>query len=137
MPRPIQEILDHADDLAKRFEDYEPQAEDERDPASLKQLRDAVLARPTPSDRFATPSPPLVPTASRGRRSAPCSVLLARQRASATATPRPPDDRSLSEAAYGQRPLRTRPFAECGTPAQPPDPRNKPVTRGNVVETMV
>ena len=45
MPRPIQEILDHADDLAKRFEDYEPLAEDERDPASLKQLRDAVLAR--------------------------------------------------------------------------------------------
>lgn len=45
MPRPIQEILDHADDLAKRFEDYEPHAEDERDPASLKQLRDAVLAR--------------------------------------------------------------------------------------------
>lgn len=45
MPRPIQEILDHADDLAKRFEDYEPQAEDERDPATLKQLRDAVLAR--------------------------------------------------------------------------------------------
>lgn len=45
MPRPIQEILDHADDLAKRFEDYEPNAEDERDPESLQQLRDAVLAR--------------------------------------------------------------------------------------------
>lgn len=45
MPRPIQEILDHADDLAKRFEDYEPQIEDERDPISLRQLRDAVLAR--------------------------------------------------------------------------------------------
>ena len=45
MPRPIQEILDHADDLAKRFEDYEPQAEDDRDPTSLRQLRDAVLAR--------------------------------------------------------------------------------------------
>lgn len=45
MPRPIQEILDHADDLAKRFEDYEPNAGDERDPASLKHLREAVLAR--------------------------------------------------------------------------------------------
>ena len=45
MPRPIQEILDHADDLAKRFEEYEPQAEDDRDPTSLRQLRDAVLAR--------------------------------------------------------------------------------------------
>ena len=45
MPRPIQEILDHADDLAKRFEDYEPKAEDERNPASLTQLRNAALAR--------------------------------------------------------------------------------------------
>lgn len=45
MPRPIQEILDHADDLAKRFEDYDPQAHDERDPATLQKLRDAVLAR--------------------------------------------------------------------------------------------
>src|SRR5437870_2856543 len=30
MPRSIQEILDHADELAKRFEDYEPKPEDER-----------------------------------------------------------------------------------------------------------
>ena len=45
MPRPIQEILDHADELAKRFEDYEPRADDERDPSSLEQLRNAVLAR--------------------------------------------------------------------------------------------
>jgi len=45
MPRPIQEILDHADELAKRFEDYEPRAGDERDPSSLEQLRSAVLAR--------------------------------------------------------------------------------------------
>ena len=45
MPRPIQDILDHANDLAKRFEDYKPTEADERDPESLKQLRDAVLAR--------------------------------------------------------------------------------------------
>jgi len=45
MPRPIQEILDHADELAKRFEDYEPRAGDERGPSSLAQLRCAVLAR--------------------------------------------------------------------------------------------
>lgn len=45
MPRPIQEILDHADELAQRFENYEPNADDERDPESLKHLRDAVLAR--------------------------------------------------------------------------------------------
>jgi hypothetical protein len=30
MPRSIQEILDHADELAQRFEDYEPSAGDER-----------------------------------------------------------------------------------------------------------
>ncbi len=30
MPRSIQEILDHADELAERFEDYEPKAGDER-----------------------------------------------------------------------------------------------------------
>lgn len=30
MPRSIQEILDHGDELARRFEDYEPSSEDER-----------------------------------------------------------------------------------------------------------
>lgn len=30
MPRSIQEILDHAEDLAKHFEDYEPDEADER-----------------------------------------------------------------------------------------------------------
>ena len=30
MPRSIQDILDHADELAKRFEDYEPSEDDER-----------------------------------------------------------------------------------------------------------
>jgi hypothetical protein len=30
MPRSIQEILDHADELAQRFEDYEPSTSDER-----------------------------------------------------------------------------------------------------------
>lgn len=30
MPRSIQEILDHGDELAKRFEEYEPKDGDER-----------------------------------------------------------------------------------------------------------
>ena len=30
MPRSIQEILDHGDELAKRFEEYEPNVGDER-----------------------------------------------------------------------------------------------------------
>ncbi len=44
MPRSIQEILDHADELAKRFEDYKPSLDDEVDVAEYL-LRRAVLAR--------------------------------------------------------------------------------------------
>jgi hypothetical protein len=44
MPRSIQEILDHADELAKRFEDYEPTDGDEL-PVEAVLLRRAVLAR--------------------------------------------------------------------------------------------
>lgn len=45
MPRTVQEILDHADDLAKRFEDYEPAADDECDPHVFAALRNAVVSR--------------------------------------------------------------------------------------------
>ncbi len=45
MPRTVQEILDHADDLAKRFEDYEPAADDERDPQVFAALCNAVVSR--------------------------------------------------------------------------------------------
>jgi hypothetical protein len=45
MPRTIQDILDHADELANRFEDYNPNEQDERDPEAFKALRDAVLSR--------------------------------------------------------------------------------------------
>jgi hypothetical protein len=44
MPKSIQEILDHADELAKRFEDYEPQPGDER-PVEEYLLERAALAR--------------------------------------------------------------------------------------------
>ena len=44
MPRSIQAILDHADELAKRFEDYEPSADDEVAVAEHS-LRRAALAR--------------------------------------------------------------------------------------------
>jgi hypothetical protein len=43
MPRTAQEILDHADELAARFEHAEPT--DVRDAAALRAVRDAVLAR--------------------------------------------------------------------------------------------
>jgi len=45
MPRSVEDILDHADELARRFEDYEPSPADERDPAMFVELRRAVLAR--------------------------------------------------------------------------------------------
>lgn len=44
MPRTIQEILDHADELANRFEAYEPSDGDER-PLEEYLLERAALAR--------------------------------------------------------------------------------------------
>ena len=44
MPRSIQEILDHADELARRFEEYEPGDSDER-PVEEYLLQRAVLSR--------------------------------------------------------------------------------------------
>ena len=44
MPRSIQEILDHADELAREFEDYEPEVGDERSVEEYM-LRRATLAR--------------------------------------------------------------------------------------------
>ncbi len=45
MPRTVQDILDHADELARRFEAYEPAAVDERDASVFAALRDAVVSR--------------------------------------------------------------------------------------------
>ena len=45
MPRSVQDILDHADELARRFEAYEPAAEDERDAQVFAALRDAARSR--------------------------------------------------------------------------------------------
>ncbi len=44
MPRSIQDILDHADELAQRFEDYEPAAGDEQQVEEYL-LQRAALAR--------------------------------------------------------------------------------------------
>ena len=44
MPRSIQEILDHADELADRFENYEPGDDDER-PVEEYLLERAALGR--------------------------------------------------------------------------------------------
>lgn len=45
MPRTVDEILEHADELAARFEDYEPSAADELNAEAVVRLRSAVQAR--------------------------------------------------------------------------------------------
>lgn len=45
MPRSVEEILQHADDLATRFENYEPDPADELDPGAVTLLREAVRER--------------------------------------------------------------------------------------------
>lgn len=45
MPRTVQDIVDHGDELAKRFEDYDPRSSDERAPEAFAALRRAVLER--------------------------------------------------------------------------------------------
>jgi hypothetical protein len=44
MPRSLQEILDHADELARKFEQFEPDGPG-LDSAPLHAIRDAVIAR--------------------------------------------------------------------------------------------
>ena len=45
MPRSVEEILQHADELAARFEDYEPSDADELDSVAVAALRGAVQER--------------------------------------------------------------------------------------------
>lgn len=45
MPRTVDEILQHADELAARFEDYEPDPAHELDPGAVALLRSAIQER--------------------------------------------------------------------------------------------
>jgi hypothetical protein len=45
MPRTAEEIIHQAEELATRFEDHEPDADDIRDASALRELRQAFLAR--------------------------------------------------------------------------------------------
>ena len=45
MPRTVDEILQHADELAARFESYEPNPADELDAEAVALLRAAVAER--------------------------------------------------------------------------------------------
>lgn len=55
MPRSVEEILQHADELAARFEVYEPDPSDELDPSAVTALRTsgagAVCCRASPPRR--------------------------------------------------------------------------------------
>ena len=45
MPRTAEEIINQAEELAARFEDHEPDADNIRDASALRELRHAFLAR--------------------------------------------------------------------------------------------
>ena len=45
MPRSVEEIQQHADELDARFEDYDPSDDDELDADAVRQLRCAVQER--------------------------------------------------------------------------------------------
>lgn len=45
MPKTLQEIIDHADDMSAAFDDYEPDPATLRDPAPMLRARSAVQAR--------------------------------------------------------------------------------------------
>ncbi len=45
MPRTLQDIVAHGDELAKRFEEYEPSPGDELDPEAFIALREAAASR--------------------------------------------------------------------------------------------
>ncbi len=90
MPRSLQEILDHADELSARFTNTEP---DLRDAAPLRAIRDAVTERAAAERRLAEAVTAARTSGAPGRPSAACSVPPARQPASATAdtTPSQPE----------------------------------------------
>lgn len=46
IPRTTQEAIDQAEQLAQRFEQYEPDSGEVTDAAALRNLREAILARP-------------------------------------------------------------------------------------------
>ncbi|GAB2763131.1 hypothetical protein GCM10027174_44770 [Salinifilum aidingensis] len=47
MPRTLQEIIDHQEEIADAFEQYEPRPSDWNDPQPLDLLRNAVRQRAT------------------------------------------------------------------------------------------
>ena len=91
MPRSIQEILDHADELAARFENYEPEPGDER-PVEEYLLEREHSHEPEANDRSSTPSSRHEPRTCPGLASVSSSAPQPKQHSSATATSSPPAD---------------------------------------------
>lgn len=54
MPRTLQEILDHAEELADHFEENPPDPADMVDAAALRVVRDAVVDRANAEEAIAT-----------------------------------------------------------------------------------
>ena len=50
MPRSVEEILQHADDLATRFENDEPDPTDELDPSAVTSYAKPSTNAPKPND---------------------------------------------------------------------------------------
>ncbi len=96
MPRSVKDILDHGDELAKRFEDYEPPTAMSATPRYS--LRCAALSSPalTPSGRSRTLSTSPASTATRG----PSSAL------SSAPQEKPPDSGTATSKACRQRSTR-------------------------------
>jgi hypothetical protein len=53
MPRTMQEIIDHAEALARRFEEHEPGSAGIRDARALAAVREAVMDRSTAEQHLA------------------------------------------------------------------------------------
>jgi hypothetical protein len=53
MPRTMQEIIDHAEALARRFEEHEPGSAGIRDTRALAAVREAVMDRSTAEQHLA------------------------------------------------------------------------------------
>jgi hypothetical protein len=84
MSRSTKEILAQAEEFAKRFEDYEPAADDGLDARSLRDIHAFVQRAEADreiSDAVAVPRA----EGTRGRRSARCLARRVRRRGSATA----------------------------------------------------
>ncbi len=97
MPRSIQEILDHADELAKRFEDYEPKPGDER-PLEEYLLERAAIARARGNNRSSMQSLQPGARACPGNGSATSLARRPKQPSNATALPwNRPEERNTAE----------------------------------------